>query len=196
MTKNTPKGEELNWNNATRAQILHQYKIGLVRECMIYGKSLKETQKYFASKGLKISKKSWQNYRNELKSAKSAKDWFSKEAMYAMEEDHMLAVESARRIEDKIKNILSRLLNEDDFDTKVDYATKSDGQVIQRVTNYNTELLIRLSGEFRAMQETKTKLFSATPMVQEMLEVHRRRKEEDDLLNQFDTKKREKNVNA
>ncbi|MCH7648864.1 MAG: hypothetical protein IIA83_09685 [Thaumarchaeota archaeon] len=41
--------------------------------------------------------------------------------------------------------------------------------------------MLRLIAEFRALQETKTKMFAATPLVQEMMEVHRRQEENENL---------------
>ena len=116
--------------------------------------------------------------RNELKSSKNAKNWFSKEALYIIEEDHMISVERIRTIEDKLVNEMLKLVKEDEFETSVSYSTDSSGVVKLRVKNYNLELLIKLTAQFQSLQETKTKMFSATPMVQEMMEVHARQQEE------------------
>jgi len=138
----------------------HIVKLSLVRECNIYGKPYKETQKFFKDRSLSLSSTQWKNLRLELKSPKSAKNWFSKEAMYVIEEDHMLSVERIRSLEDKL------LEQFDNIYTK----TKKSTQDIH--------LLIKLVAQFQSLQETKTKMFSATPLVQEMMEVHARQQEE------------------
>lgn len=162
----------------TNKQIEHQYKLSLMRECQIYGKLYAETSEYFKSKGFTLGHTQFTELRNELKSSKSAKDWFSKEALYVIEEDHMVSVERMRLFENTLVNKTLKLINDDDFETKTTFITTDSG-VTSRVKNYNFELYLKSMAEFRAIQETKTKMFSATPMVQEMLEIHRRREEEE-----------------
>ena len=156
----------------------HIVKLSLVRECNIYGKSYKETQQFFKDRSLSLSSSQWKNLRIELKSSKSAKNWFSKEALFVIEEDHMISVERIRKVEDKIVSIMLGLLNDDDFETSINYDTDKSGIVKLRVRNYNTELLIKLTAQFQSLQETKTKMFAATPLVQELMEVHRRQEVE------------------
>ncbi len=163
----------------TPVQLAHQYKLTLANDCKIFGKDYKESQLYFIDHGFKLGETQWKQLRKELKSTKRAKNWFSKEALYAIEDDHMLSVERIRSLEDKLVNEMNKLISDDDFDTVVSYSTDTSGIVKLRVKNYNLELLMKLVAQFQSLQETKTKMFSATPMVQEMLEVHRRQEEEE-----------------
>lgn len=166
----------------TPVELAHQYKLTLANDCKTFGKDYKETQAYFHDQGFTLSKSQFVALRKELKSTKRAKNWFSKEALFAMEDDHMLSVERIRNVEDKIVRQIDRLLKEDDFETKVTYNTKGDGIVKMRVRDYNTELLIKLTSQFESLQTTKTKMFAATPLVQEIMEVHRRHEEDDKIL--------------
>ena len=135
----------------TKTQIEHYYKQELMRDCQIYGKGFAESKDYFKSKGFSLGRTQFTELKNELKSSKSAKDWFSKEALYLIEEDHMLSVERIRSME---SDLVNEYWNTD-----------------------NVNLKIRIIAQFESLQMTKTKMFSCTPMVQEMLEAHRRQED-------------------
>ena len=124
-------------------KIKHPYKLSLMRDCQMYGKGYEESKKYFKSNGFTLGSTQFTDLRNELKSAKSAKNWFSKEALYVIEYDHMLSVERIRSIESIIVAQIHKLMGEGDFDTKVHFDTTDKG-VKQRIENYNLELLIKL----------------------------------------------------
>ena len=164
----------------TKPAVEHAYKLSLMRECQIYGKLFPEAKEYFKSKGFTLGHTQFTHLRNELKSTKTAENWFSKEALYVIEEDHMLSVERLRKYEDKLVAISNDLIKDDDFETTVKYDTDKSGAVKVRVRNYNTELYLKIISEFKSIQETKTKMFGATPLVQELMEVHRRQEEEHD----------------
>jgi len=142
-----------------RKELIHEVKLSLMRDCEIYGKSFKEKQVYFKSKGYSLSQAQSTRLTQELHSTERTKNWFSKEALYVIEEDHMLSVERIRSLEDKLL---------EQFDVIYTKTKKS----IQEI-----HLLIKLIAQFQSLQETKTKMFSATPMVQELMEVHRQHEE-------------------
>ena len=179
----------------TNKELEHQYKLSLMRECMVYGKDYRETKSYFNDRGFTLGKTQFTELRTELRGVKSARNWFSSEALYMLEQDHMISVERIRKYEDKLVNISNRLIEEDDFETSVNYDTDKSGIVKLRVRNYNTELFLKIISEFKSIQETKTKMFSATPLVQEMMEVHRQQEAEKDIVTQpAKTEKEIKNV--
>ncbi len=163
----------------SKSELEHKYKVELVRSCQIYGKSYKEAKSYFAAQGFTLGSTLWKKLRLELTTRKSAKEWFSKEALYVIEEDHMNSVERIRSIESIIVAQIHKLMGEGDFDTKVHFDTSDEG-VRQRVENYNLELLIKLTATFESIQKTKTDMFSCTPMVQEMMEVRARQDQENE----------------
>jgi len=135
----------------TKTELEHQYKIGLMRDCQIYGKAYKDSKEYFKSKGYTLGRTQFAELKKELKSSNSAKNWFSKEALFVIEEDHMLSVERIRSME---SDLVNEYWNTD-----------------------NVNLKIRIIAQFESLQLTKTKMFSCTPMVQEMLEAHRRQED-------------------
>jgi hypothetical protein len=137
----------------TKTELEHQYKLGLMRDCQIYGKSLKECKIYFAGKGYSLSKTQFTGLRNELKSQKSAKNWFSREALYVIEEDHMISVETGRAM---VTDLVNEYWSATELDDKLSIVAR-----------------------WESLQVTLTKMFSATPMVQELMEVHRRQEQEE-----------------
>lgn len=183
-SKTVPKRQNIGTNVTpmTKPQVEHEYKLSLMRECQIYGKQYAECKEYFRSKGFSLGTTQFKLLRAELKNTKSAKEWFSKEALYVIEEDHMISVERIRKYEEKLVNISHKLIKEDDFETNVEYSTDKSGIVKLRVRNYNTELFLKIISEFKSIQEVKTKMFSATPLVQEMMEVHARQEEDSQIL--------------
>lgn len=138
-------------DQSTKTQITHYYKLGLMRDCQIFGKDFTESKTYFKSKGYSLGRTQFTELRKELKSAKFAKDWFSKEALYVIEEDHMLSTERIR--------ILENDLMAEYFKTK------------------GVELKLKIISQFESLQMTKSKMFSATPLVQSLMEVHRQEEE-------------------
>jgi len=158
----------------SKPELEHQYKISLMRECQIYGKSFKESKEYFKTKGYTLSRTQFTNLRNELKSRKSAKNWFSKEALYVIEEDHMLSVERIRMMEDRLMQEFEQVSSTSFYNN---YDIKKPNQELTRNKNHDADLLLKITAQFESLQLTKTKLFSATPMVQEMLEAHRRQED-------------------
>ncbi len=55
----------------------------------------------------------------------------------------------------------------------------TDQQELIRNKTHDYSALLRVISQFQSLQETKTKMFSATPLVQEVMEVHARQEEED-----------------
>ena len=153
-----------------KKELIHEVKLSLMRDCEIYGKSFKEKQVYFKSKGYSLSQAQSTRLKQELHSPERIRNWFSKEALYVIEEDHMLSVERIRSLEDKLLELFYTIYTK----------TKKSIQEIH--------LLIKLTAEFRSLQETKSKMFSATPLVQELMEVHRRQEENEKLYNYADRK--------
>jgi len=152
--KKEPKAQSRSLKGVmSKTELEHLYKLGLMRDCQIYGKSLKECKVYFAGKGYSLSKTQFTGMRNELKSRKSAKDWFSNEALYHVEESHMVSCERGREFEDDL--------------TKQYWATD------------DVNLKIRIVSQWESLQLTMTKMYSCTPMVQELMEVHARQEDEE-----------------
>ena len=175
----------------TKTELEHAYKLGLMRDCQIYGKSYPESKAYFKSKGFTLGHSQNTELKKELKSRQTAKDWFSKEALYVIEEDHMVSVERIRLVEDKIVTQLLKLIKDDDFETTISYDKYEN---VVKIRNYNLELLDKLTVRFESLQETKTKMFSATPLVQEMMEVHEQQQNESQIT--IPTKKEKEITNV
>lgn len=161
--------------NMTKTQVEHAYKLSLMRDCQIYGKLLEASKLYFESKGFTLGHTQFTNLKNELKSADNAKAWFSKEALFVIEEDHMLSVERIRMMEDRLLQEFEQVAATN-FYKYLNAGTKE--QEVIRNKAHDGQFMLRLIAEFRALQEIKTKMFSATPFVQELMEVHRMHEEE------------------
>ncbi len=144
----------------TKTELEHIVKLALMKDSQIYGKSFHETKVYFESKGFSLSRSQFTALRTELKSAKNSKNWFSKEALFVIEEDHMLSVERIRELDAAIYKHLKSLTDK------------------EKLTPQKLNLLERLTARFESLQKTKTQMFSATPLVQEMMEVHAQQQEE------------------
>lgn len=154
MSEKEPKALKTSLKTVlSKTELEHKYKLGLMRECQIYGKSLKECKIYFGGKGYSLSKTQFTALRNELKSRKSAKNWFSDEALYVIEEDHMIQVETGRAI---VADLVKEYWSTGDINDK-----------------------IRIASEWESLSLTMTKIYSATPMVQELMEVHSRQETEE-----------------
>ena len=158
----------------TKRQLEHQYKLSLMRDCQIYGKSLEDSQLYFNSKGCSLSKSQATQLKKELKSVKSAKEWFSKEALFAMEYDHIFSMERIRMMENRLLEEFEQVSSTSFYN---DWNIQNPNQKLTRNKNHDVNLLLRIIAQFQSLQETKTKMFSATPLVQELMEVHRQQEE-------------------
>jgi len=187
MKKKNQKGQLTGTQRSTltKPQLEHQYKLSLMRDCQIYRKSLEDSKLYFNSKGYSLSKSQSTKLKKELKSAKSAKNWFSKEALFVIEQDHMLSVERIRMLEDRLMQEFEQVASTSFYKN---WDAKKPNQELIRNKNHDADLLLRIIAQFQSLQETKTKMFSATPMVQEMMEVHRRQEEYENSHNYADRK--------
>ena len=174
-TKVKPRKQATKHGNMTKVQIEHQYKLALMRDCKIYGKLYEESKMYFESKGFTLGESQFTELRKELKSADNAEQWFSKEALFVIEEDHMLSVERIRMMEDRLLKEFEQVAATN-FYTYLNAETKQ--QEIIRNKAHDAHLLLRIIAQFQSLQETKTKMFSATPLVQELMEVHRQQEQE------------------
>ena len=163
----------------TKQEVEHQYKLSLMRDCQIYGKLLEASKLYFESKGFTLGHTQFTDLRNELKESKNAKEWFSKEALYVIEEDHMLSVERIRAMEDRLMAEFEQVAATNFY--KYLNAGKEDQEIIRNKA-HDAQLLLRIIAQFQSLQETKTKMFSATPMVQELMEVHERQEQDEKIL--------------
>lgn len=175
--ENVPKEQNSSVQNnpSTRGQLKHKNKLLLMRDSQIYGQSLKESQKYFQSHGYTLSKSQATKLKRELKEVHYGKDWFSKEALYHIEEDHKLSVERIRMMEDRLMREFEQVAS-----TSFYIYSNSNGKEQQTLRNeaHDSNLLLHIIAQFQSLQETKTKMFNATPMVQELMEVHARQEEE------------------
>jgi len=148
-------------NNTLR----HQLKLHYMKDCVFYGKSIRETQEYFKSKGESLSISNYTMLKKQVFSVENQKHWFSREALFVMEEDHRNSVERIRNLENHLVMRIHKIMEKKDPDIE------------------ELHLFIRLMAEFRATQETKSKLFSATPQVQELMTIHRQQLEETNIVN-------------
>lgn len=159
----------------TKPQIEHAYKLEIMRTCQIYGKDFETTKAYFKSKGYTLGRTQFTDLRNELKSRKIVKEWFSKEALYAMEEDHELSVERIRLIENRLMEEFEQV----SATTYYKYVNAgSKEQELIKNKAHNVHDMLRIIAQFESLQSIKTKMFSATPLVQEIMEVHAQQEEE------------------
>lgn len=145
-----------------------------MRDCQIYGKSLEESKLYFDSKGYSLSKSHSTELKKELNSSKMAENWFSKEALFVIEEDHMLSVERIRMMEDRLIQEFEQVSSTSFYNN---YDITKPNQELIRNKNHDADLFLKIMAQFESLQLTKTKMFSCTPMVQEMLEAHRRQED-------------------
>ncbi len=160
----------------SKAQLKRELKLELMRTCMIYGKSYEESKAYFKLKGFELGETVFTELRKELKSRKAAEGWFSNEALFVIEEDHQLSVERIRLLENQLLKEFEQL------SATNYYKYINEGQPNQALSKnplHDLHGLLRVTAEFRAIQEIKNKMFSATPLVQELMEVHARQEEED-----------------
>lgn len=159
-----------------KATITHQLKLELMRTCKIYGKSFEESKAYFKLKGYELGETTFTDLRTELKSHDSAKGWFSNEALFVIEEDHQLSVERIRMMEDRLLQEFEQLAATSYYK----YINEgTDEQQLIKNKAHDVHALLRVISQFQSLQETKTKMFSATPLVQEVMEVHARQEDED-----------------
>jgi len=161
--------------NNKKQEYLHKYKLSLMRECIICGKSFRETQIFFKSRGISLSQSQYTRLKNELKSAKYAKNWFREEALYVIEQDHMLSVECIRMMEDRLMQEFEQVSSTSFYNN---WDITKPNQKLTRNKNHDADLLLKIIAQFQSLQETKTKMFGATPLVQELMEVHRREEDE------------------
>ncbi len=159
-----------------KKELIHEVKLSLMRDCEIYGKSFKEEQVYFKSKGYSLSQAQSTRLKQKLKSAQNSKEWFSKEALFVIEEDHMLSVERIRMIEDRLMQEFEQVSSTSFYNN---YDITKPNQKLTRNTNHDTDLFLKIIAQFESLQLTKTKMFSCTPMVQAMMEVHRKEEDEE-----------------
>jgi len=162
-------------NKESKAALKHKLKLELMRTCVIYGKSYEESKAYFQLKGFELGETVFTELRKELKSRNQAEGWFSNEALYVIEEDHQLSVERIRLMENRLLQEFEQLAATNYY-TYINQGT--DQQQLVRNKVHDVNALLRIIAQFQSLQETKTKMFSATPLVQEIMEVHARQEEE------------------
>jgi len=146
-----------------------------MRDCQIYGKSLEDSKLYFNSKGYSLSKSQATKLKKELKSVKNSKEWFSKEALFVIEDDHKLSVERIRVMEDRLMQEYEQVSSTSFYNN---WDIQNPNQELTINKNHDANLLLKIIAQFQSLQESKTKMFSATPMVQELMAVHAQQEEE------------------
>jgi len=172
-SKNGSKPRKAHKEN--KASLKHKLKLELMRTCKIYGKSFEESKAYFKLKGFELGETTFTDLRTELKTRDSAQGWFSNEALFVIEEDHQLSVERIRMMEDRLLQEFEQLAATNYYTYK-NKGTEQQELIRNKVHDVNA--LLRVIAQFQTLQETKTKMFSATPLVQEIMEVHARQEEE------------------
>jgi hypothetical protein len=159
----------------TKQQLQFQIKLGLMKDCQIFGKSFESSKLYFKSKGYELGHTTFTTLRKELESTDNAKEWFSQEALVVIRDDHKLSVERIRMLENRLLEEFEQVSATNFY--KYLNAGTPEQQVIRNKA-HDANLLLRIIAQFQSLQETKTKMFSATPLVQELMEVHARQEEE------------------
>ncbi len=167
----------------TPKQMEHEVKLSLMRDCKLYGKSVEATIAYFTSKGYNLGHTQYTDLTKELKSARMAIQWFDKEALYVIEQDHMLSTERIRMMENRLLEEFEQVAATNFYK----YINEGkDEQEIIRNKSHDANLLLRIITSFESLQLTKTKMFSAAPLVQEMMEVHRMHEDEAQIITKPD----------
>ena len=159
-----------------------------MRTCLIFGKHFQAAKQYFKANGLNLGETKFYDLKNELQSPKASEDWFSKEAIWVIQDDHKLSVERIRMLEDRLMEEFQQVASTS-FYTYMNEGEEQK-QLIQNEA-HDAQLLLRIIAQFQSLQETKNKMYSATPLVQEIMEIQKRQEQEIELS--YVTNKRNRN---
>ena len=166
-------------NPKNKNDLKKEAKLALMQVCIIYGKSYAASAAFFQSRGFELGETKYTELRNELLNRNNAKDWFSKEALFVIEQDHMLSVQRIKILEDRLMQEFEHVASTN-FYKYLNAGT--DEQELVRNKAHDANVLMRIIAQYQSLQETKTKMMSATPLVQEMMEVHAMRENEENIV--------------
>ena len=163
----------------------HKLELEHVRHCILFGKKFKTGgEAYFIAQKMKIGASKFRDLKEEIQSEGAKREWFAKEALLVIEEDHQLSVERIRMMEDRLLQEFEQVASTSFYA----YSNESENQQeLIKNESHDAQLLLRIIAQFQSLQETKDKMYSATAMVQEMSEIQKRREEEEDLGNVTNT---------
>lgn len=160
-----------------KSTITHQKKLEIMRTCHIFRKSVDETIEYFQKRGYSISARTCARLKAELLAENYAEMWFSRDALEEIEKDHMLSWATIKMMEDRLVKEFEQVSSTPFYD----YINEgTDKQKLVRNKSHDSDLMIRLVAQFESLQNTKTKMASATPLVAEVMEIHRRQTRENE----------------
>ena len=156
----------------------HKLELEYMRSCIIFGKKYAAAKAYFEANGLRLGESKFYELKSEVKSSKASQDWFAKEAIWVIEDDHKLSVERIRMLEDRLMAEFEQV-SATNFYTYINEGTEE--QQLIKDKSHDANLLLRIIAQFQALQETKNKMYSATPLVQEIMEIQKRHEQESEL---------------
>ena len=160
----------------TKAQIERKLKLEYTKECMFYGFKYPAAKNFFISKGINPpSRALYKQLKEKVRKDRNQSTWYSKDALLLMEEDHQKSIARAMLMEE-------RLIADDDLLEEVQMDEDMKESQKQMFINIKSQARSTIYKNWRELQDIKSKMFNATPLVTEIVEVHRRQMLEEENL--------------
>lgn len=137
-------------------------KMEMLRYCLVWGYSEKQTIEYFNIRGVELSPTHYYELKQEFNSEESKGQWYHEQALYAMENTHKQSIE---QFDELIKVTMNEIQQLQSTNVYVNRGTP-EKPILELNDNHNSIALAKMMETLSNLIKTRDDMLAATPVVQ------------------------------
>ena len=171
-----PRGKDLGPRpkRDNKASMRKKMKVEMLRYCKVWGYNDQQTVAYFKLRGEELSISHYYELLAIFNSDKSRGQWYSEQALFAMEKTHK---ESIEQLDELIKTTMAEIQQLQSTTVYINKA--SEGQEPEMVFNeeHDPSALAQMMKTLADLIKTRDDMLAATPVVQAIINDHALKRE-------------------
>jgi len=144
-------------------------KLEMLRYCLVWGYTDKQTVAYFELRGEKLSITHYYELKKEFNGNENRGVWYNEQALFAMEKTHK---ESIEQLDELIKTTMAEVQQHQSTAVFINKAPEGQEPNMVFNPNHNSSTLAQMMKTLGDLVKTRDDMLAATPVVQAIMNKH------------------------
>lgn len=150
-----------------KAHLRKKMKLEMLRYCIVWGYGERQTIEYFKARGEELSHTHYYELKAEFESDESTKNWYTEQAISAMESTHKQSVE---QLDELIKTTMAEIQQLQATPVYITQTKRGSKEpVVKFNPNHNPIALAKMMETLSNLMKTRDDMLAATPVVQAII---------------------------
>jgi len=155
-------------NPDNKASMRKKMKLEMLRYCLVWGYTEKQTIAYFELRGEKLSTTHYYELKNEFNSDENRGVWYHEQALFAMESTHK---ESIEQLDELIKTTMAEIQQHQSTAVFINKGSTEKPDMVFN-PNHDSSALAQMMKTLGDLVKTRDDMLAATPVVQAIMNKH------------------------